>query len=251
MRSGRWLPLLSATALLATWAAAVWWLAIPGHVAPSPLAVVQTLWHDAGTLSVNLTTTVIESVAGFLLGNLAAVLLAIAFVQKRSVQDAFLPIAALVNTTPIVAIAPILALLLGNDMSPKIAIAALVCFFPTLVNMVRGLSSVNPRSLELMHILAASDYEVLFKLRLPNSLPYLFASLRIATSTAMIGAIVGEWIGSTAGLGALIIQAMRNSDTPLMFASVVLASTFSATFFFLIGCLERRVVTWAAAVGAA
>ncbi len=247
MRATRWLPLLSATALLVAWAAAVWWLEIPSYLVPSPLAVAETLWRDAGTLLANLIPTAVESVAGFLLGNLASVLLAITFVQRRSLQDAFFPIAVVINTIPIVAIAPILVLLLGNDMKPKIAIAALICFFPTLVNMVRGLSSVNPRSVELMRVLAASDREVFFKLRLPNSLPFLFASLRIATSTAVIGAIVGEWIGSTAGLGALIIQATYNFDTPLLYASVVLASAFSVAFFALISWLERRIVTWDAA----
>ena len=106
---------------------------------------------------------------------------------------------------------------------------------------------MNPRSVEMMRVLAASDRDVFFKLRLPNSLPYLFASLRIATSTAVIGAIVGEWIGSTAGLGALIIQATYNFDTPLLYASVVVASAFSVTFFAFIGWLERRIVTWDAA----
>lgn len=243
----RRLPLLSAATLLVAWAIAVWWLAIPSQVVPSPLAVAQTVWRDAGTLLTNLLPTAIESVVGFLLGNLASVLLAIAFVQRRPLQEAFFPIAVVINTIPIVAIAPILVLLLGNDMKPKIAIAALICFFPTLVNMVRGLSSVNPRSVEMMRVLAASDRDVFFKLRLPNSLPYLFASLRIATSTAVIGAIVGEWIGSTAGLGALIIQATYNFDTPLLYASVVVASAFSVTFFAFIGWLERRIVTWDAA----
>ena len=129
-------------------------------------------------------------------------------------------------------------------MKPKIAIAALICFFPTLVNMVRGLSDVNPRALEMMRVLAASDREVFLKLRLPNSLPYLFASLRIATSTAVIGAIVGEWIGSTAGIGALIIRAMYNFDTPLLYAAVAVASAFSVSFFLFVGWLERRLITW-------
>ncbi len=247
MKSPRWLPVLSVTGLLAAWSMAVWWLQIPSYLVPSPLDVAETLWRDAGTLLANLIPTAIESLAGFLLGNLMSVLLAIAFVQRRTLQDAFFPIVVVINTIPIVAIAPILVLLLGNDMKPKIAIAALICFFPTLVNMVRGLSSVNPRSVELMRVLAASDREVFLKLRLPNSLPYLFASLRIATSTAVIGAIVGEWIGSTAGLGALIIQATYNFDTPLLYASVVLASAFSVTFFAAVGWLERRIVTWDAA----
>jgi NitT/TauT family transport system permease protein len=152
----------------------------------------------------------------------------------------------MINTVPVVAKAPILVLLLGNGMEPKIAIAALICFFPTLVNMVRGLQDVNPQALELMRVLSASPREVFFKLRVQNSLPYLFSALKIAASTSVIGAIVGEWIGSTTGIGALIIQATYAFDTPLLYATIIVGSTFSACFFGLIGLVERRVVKWKA-----
>ncbi len=98
----------------------------------------------------------------------------------------------MVNTIPVVAKAPILVLLLGNGMEPKIAIAAIICFFPTLVNMTRGLRDVRPEQLELMRILSATPREVFFRIRVPNALPYLFSALKIAASTAVIGAIVGR-----------------------------------------------------------
>ena len=120
----------------------------------------------------------------------------------------------MINTIPVVAKAPILVLLLGNGMEPKIAIAAIICFFPTLVNMTRGLRDVRSEQLELMRILSATSGEIFFKIRVPNALPYLFSALKIAASTAVIGAIVGEWIGSTKGIGALIIQATYNFDSP-------------------------------------
>jgi NitT/TauT family transport system permease protein len=129
-------------------------------------------------------------------------------------------------------------------MEPKIAIAALICFFPTLVNMVRGLESVNPCAMELMRVLSASKTDVFLKLRLHNSLPYLFAALKIAASTAVIGAIVGEWIGSTVGIGALIIQAMYAFDSALLYATVIVGSTFSVLFFLAITLLERLLVRW-------
>ena len=135
-------------------------------------------------------------------------------------------------------------LLLGNGMEPKIAIAALICFFPTLVNMTRGLRDVNPQQLELMHVLSASPREVFVKVRLKNSLPYLFSALKIAASTAVIGAIVGEWIGSTVGIGALIIQATYNFDSPLLYATIVVGSVFSASFFGAISWAERYFLTW-------
>src|SRR5258708_1086503 len=157
-------------------------------------------------LTANLLPTAIEAVSGFLLGNLTAILIATVFVHKKTMEEAFFPIVVIVNTIPVVAKAPILVLLLGNGMEPKIAIAALICFFPTLVNMVRGLESVNPQAMELMRVLSASKTEVFFKLRLYNSLPYLFSALKISASTSVIGAIVGEWIGSNTPIGALIIQ---------------------------------------------
>ncbi len=135
-------------------------------------------------------------------------------------------------------------LLLGNGMEPKIAIAALICFFPTLVNMVRGLENVNPQSLELMRVLSASKTEIFFKLRLLNAVPYLFSALKIAASTAVIGSIVGEWIGSTVGIGALIIQSTYNFDTAMLYATVIVGSAFSVAFFLVISLAERLVVRW-------
>jgi NitT/TauT family transport system permease protein len=144
----------------------------------------------------------------------------------------------------VVAKAPILVLLMGNGMEPKIAIAALICFFPTLVNMVRGLESVNPQAMELMRVLPASEREIFLKLRLRNSLPYLFSALKIAASTAVIGAIVGEWIGSTFGIGALIIQSMYNFDSPMLYATVIVGSAFSVLFFAVIVAAERFFIRW-------
>ena len=176
----------------------------------------------------NLVPTAIEAVGGFLLGNIAA----IAHRHRvRAQQDDWRTPSSrscvMINTIPVVAKAPILVLLLGNGMEPKIAIAALICFFPTLVNMVRGLESVNPQAMELMRVLSASKTEVFFKLRLFNSLPYLFSALKIAASTSVIGAIVGEWIGSTSGIGALIIQATYNFDSALLYAAIVIGACFS------------------------
>ena len=159
-------------------------------------------------------------------------------------EEALFPIAVMVNTIPVVAKAPILVLLLGNGMEPKIAIAAIICFFPTLVNMTRGLRDVRSEQLELMRVLSATPREVFLRIRVPNALPYLFSALKIAASTAVIGAIVGEWIGSTRGIGALIIQSTYNFDSPLLYATIVVGSTFSALFFGVISLVERRVLRW-------
>jgi NitT/TauT family transport system permease protein len=243
-RRRRLLPVAGIVGFILFWAALVYGLHVPPFVAPSPAAVVETLVVNLPKLMENLLPTAIEAVSGFVIGNLAAIGLATAFIHQKSLQEAFFPIVVLINTIPVVAKAPILVLLLGNGMEPKIAIAALICFFPTLVNMVRGLESVNPQAMELMRVLSASKTEVFFKLRLQNSLPYLFSALKIAASTAVIGAIVGEWIGSVAGIGALIIQAMYAFDSAMLYATVVVGSTFSVCFFLVISVVERLMVRW-------
>jgi NitT/TauT family transport system permease protein len=240
----RLLPIIGIAALIAVWAALVYVLKVPPFVAPSPQLVVVTLVSKFDILIANLLPTAIEAVCGFLLGNLTAIIIAAAFVHKKSLEQAFFPVVVLINSIPVVAKAPILVLLLGNGMEPKIAIAALVCFFPTLVNMVRGLESVNPQSLELMKVLSASKAEIFFKLRLFNAVPYLFSALKIAASTAVIGAIVGEWIGSNVGIGALIIQSTYNFDSAMLYATVIMGSAFSVTFFLTITLIERLVVRW-------
>jgi NitT/TauT family transport system permease protein len=159
-------------------------------------------------------------------------------------NDIFFPVALMLNAIPIVAKAPVLVLMMGNGVEPKIAIAALVCFFPTLVNMVRGLDAANPQAMELMRVLSASKTEVFFKLRLFSSLPYLFSALRIAASMSVIGAVVGEWIGSTQGIGALILQATYNFDSALLYSAIVMSACLSGSFFLIIALLERWLVRW-------
>ena len=154
------------------------------------------------------------------------------------------PLVVLINSIPVVAKAPILVLLLGNGFAPKIAIAAVISFFPTLVNMVRGLEAVNPQAMELMRVLSASKREIFLKLRLYNSLPYLFSALRISASSSVVGAIVGEWIGSNYGIGALIIQATYAFDSALLYATVLVGSAFSVLFFMAISLAERLIVRW-------
>ena len=248
-RRDRWvrrvMPLVGAASLLALWWALIAIFDVKPFIAPAPQVVAATLVAKAPVLWANLVPTAIEAVCGFLLGNLAAIAVATLFVHRKMVELAFFPIIVLLNSVPVVAKAPILVLLLGNGMAPKIAIAAVICFFPTLVNMVRGLEAVSPQAMELMHVLSATKREVFWRLRVPTSVPYLFSALKIAASTATVGAIVGEWIGSQEGIGALIIQATYNFDSALLYATVVTGSVFSVAFFLLIRLIERLCGRWA------
>lgn len=240
----RVLPAIGIALLLFTWWAVVVGLNVKPFIAPSPLVVLQTLFDKRSVLLDNMLPTAIEAAGGFLLGNLVAILIATVFVHNKTLQDIFFPVALMFNAIPIVAKAPVLVLIMGNGMEPKIAIAALVCFFPTLVNMVRGLNAANPQAVELMRVLSASKTEVFFKLRLFSSLPYLFSALRIAASMSVIGAVVGEWIGATQGIGALIIQATYNFDSALLYSAIVMSACLSGAFFLVIALLERWIVRW-------
>lgn len=240
----RVMPAIGVVALLFAWWAIVTGLNVKPFIAPSPQLVLQTLWEKRAVLFSNMSVTAMEAAGGFVLGNFVAILIATVFVHNKTLNDIFFPVALMLNSIPVVAKAPVLVLLMGNGVEPKIAIAALVCFFPSLVNMVRGLNSPNPQALELMRVLSASKTEVFFKLRLYSSLPYLFSALRISASMAVIGAVVGEWIGATVGIGALIIQATFNFDSALLYSAIVMSAALSGSFFLVVALLERAVVKW-------
>jgi NitT/TauT family transport system permease protein len=237
-------PALGIAVLLVGWWAIIAIFHVKPYIAPSPLTVLSTLWERRAILLDNMIPTLLEAGGGFLLGNLAAILLATVFVHNETLKRIFFPIAVMLNSIPVVAKAPVLVLIMGNGVEPKIVIAALVCFFPTLVNMVEGLSAVNQQSLEMMKVLSATRREIFFKLRLYHALPYLFATLRIAASLAVIGAVVGEWIGANQGLGALIIQATYNFDSALLYCAIVMSACLSGAFYLVIALLERCFVTW-------
>lgn len=237
-------PVATALALVAIWELGVRGFGVPTYIAPAPSQVASTLVSEFPQLMRNFWPTFYESLMGFAVGNVAAVLIAVAFVHSRTAERAFFPIAVFINTIPILAIAPILVLIFGAGVTAKVVIAALICFFPTLVNMVRGLQSVSPQTLELARILSASKGEIFWKIRLPSSLPFLFSALKIAATTCVIGAIVGEWVGADLGLGALIIDATFNFRSALLYATVFLSSGLSVLLFAAVSITERLVVRW-------
>ena len=234
-----------AVTVLASWQAFIMLATVPEYLVPAPSAIWEKGFvPNIGLLAQNAWPTAVESVLGFALGNGVAIALAIIFVHNKTLEQTFYPMAVVLRTIPIVAIAPILVLLLGQGYGPKIAIAGLISFFPTLVNMVRGLGAVDPQMLELMRVLSASRAEVFFKLRLINSLPFMFAALKIATGASVIGAIVAEWIGSDVGLGVLVINATYAFRTPLLYATMAVASMMALAFFGIVVVLEHAIVRW-------
>jgi len=237
-------PALGILGVLAYWELHIRVFKVPAYLVPAPSLIAQTFIEEWPTLQRNVGATVIEAAGGFFIGNAVAILLAILFVHNKTMERTLFPIAVAVRTIPIIAIAPILVLLLGNGYAPKIVIAALICFFPTLVNMVRGLEAVEASALELMRVLSATRRQILFKLRLPSSLPFLFAALKISTASSVIGAIVAEWIGADTGLGYLIVISTFEFRTGLLYATTVVASLLALALFLSIVVLERLVIRW-------
>lgn len=236
------LPVLGALSILALWQVAVPALGVPAYVAPTPISVFRKLVDEWPFLLANTVPTLIEAVLGFLFGTLAAVGLAVVFVHSRIARAAYFPVVLFFNTIPVLALAPIIILIFGLGMLPKVIIAAVICFFPTLVNMVRGFNLATLNELELMHVLSASKLEIFWRLRAPRSVPLLFASMKIASTTCVIGAVVGEWIGSNQGLGAVIIQATFNYQSERLFAAVIIASTMALLLFSAVVLAERFFV---------
>nr|WP_051904026.1 ABC transporter permease [Neorhizobium vignae] len=234
----------AAVGLVVLWQFVVWAFKIPTFMAPSPVDVAYAFRDNAGILWTNMLPTILEAFLGFVFGNLVAILLAIWFVHSATAEKAFYPIAVFIKAIPIIALAPILVLIFGNGLAPKIIIAGLICFFPTLVNMVQGLKSASPAMLDLMRVLSASNTEILWKVRLPSSMPFLFAALKIAATSSVMGAIVAEWIGSSFGLGALIIEATYNFRSPLLYATVVIAAVLAVVLFFIVSVIEARMIRW-------
>jgi NitT/TauT family transport system permease protein len=238
------LPVVGALSLVLAWQFLLPLAGVPSYIVPTPIQISEVFARESGLLWTNLWTTVHESLLGFLFGNGVAVILAIIFVHNRYIQSAYFPVILFMNTIPILALAPVIAFIFGFGTMPKIIIAAVVCFFPTLVNMTRGLETVTASELDLFHVLSATKFETMWRLRIPRAMPFLFASLRIASATAVIGAVVGEWIGSDEGLGAMIIQATFNYQSARLYAAIVLCSTFAIVLFIVVVTIERFVLRY-------
>jgi NitT/TauT family transport system permease protein len=238
------LPILGAGSLIVAWQFLLPLAGVPSYIVPTPSTILAVFAKSWALLLGNFWPTALEAVAGFAIGNFVAILLAIVFVHSRILQAAYFPVVLFFNTIPILALSPIIILIFGLGMTPKIVIAAVICFFPTLINMIRGLDSATANERELFRILSSSRSEIFWRLRLPRALPMLFSSLRIASATAVIGAIVGEWIGSDKGLGALIIQATFNYQSDRLYAAIVLSSLLSILLFLIVVAVERKIIRY-------
>jgi ABC-type nitrate/sulfonate/bicarbonate transport system permease component len=237
------------TALLLAAAVAVWQgVASLGSVddltLASPVETVEALRDDSSLLFDNALTTLLEVILGLAIAVAIGAGAAIAMHLKRTVREAAYPLLIASQAVPIVVIAPLLILAFDYGIGPKIAIVALICFFPVTVNLLDGLRSVEPELLKLMRSLGASRVATLWKVELPSSLPFLFSGLKIAATVSVIGAVFGEWAGADEGLGRLVLLGINQLETPRVYAGVVLLTVMALALFVLVSLAERALVPW-------
>jgi ABC-type nitrate/sulfonate/bicarbonate transport system permease component len=237
-------PLVTLVAIVAGWQAYVSLRDVPEYLVPGPGAVLARLAEDPGFFYGQGLITLTEAVLGLLTGGGIAFVVAIAMAHSRALERSILPWAIVLKVTPIVAVAPMFTIWFGFGTLPKVLIAALITFFPVLINAVTGLRAVNAGALDVLRSLHASPVEVFVKLRLPSSLPFLFASVKVAITLSLIGAVVAEWSGSGEGLGHVILLAHSNLDLPTLFAGVFTLASLGIALTVLVSLVERRLLFW-------
>lgn len=241
-------PVLAFFAGVALWEIVAVAFNINKIILPRPADVMWAFRNNGLILAKQTGVTMLEAILGFLAGSLCAYLGAILFVHSRPLEEALYPYAVALKSTPLIAIAPLLVVWFGNGLASKIVMSGLVAFFPVLVNCAHGLGAVDEEAVDLMKSLAANRGQILLKLRIPNSMPFLFSALKIASSLAVVGAVIGEFTGSTEGIGHLITTSSYYLEIPLMFAAIIFISCAGIAFFYLVSWLEKVVVFWEAPV---
>jgi putative hydroxymethylpyrimidine transport system permease protein len=243
-------PALVLVALLAAWelAAQAEWLAERPNgeslLVPAPSDIWESLADDRELLAENAWVTLTEVLAGFAIAVGLGVAFAILLHLSPALRRAFYPLLIASQTIPVIAIAPVLIVWLGYGIGPKLAIIALICFFPITVNTLDGLRSVDSDAIRMMRTLDAGRGAILRRVELPAALPFLFSGAKVAVAIAVIGAVFGEWVGADEGLGHLILVAQSQVLTDRVFAAVAVLSAFAVALFALLALLERRVAWW-------
>jgi NitT/TauT family transport system permease protein len=217
---------------------------VPIYIVPAPSDVLSRLFGDLGFFAGESVVTLSEALAGFALGSGVALVAATLMAHSRFLERSLLPLAILVKVTPIVAVAPLFVIWFGFGVMPKILIAALITFFPTLVNGVTGFRSVNPGAMDFLRSLRASRREIFFALRVPSSLPYLFAAFRVSIPLSVTGAVIAEWFSADRGLGSVIVVAHNDLDMPTLFGAIFALAFIGIGLTIIVGLMERKALFW-------
>lgn len=237
-------PLLLFVSVLLIWEITVRVANVPAYLMPAPSRIVARIYGDWSHLSDNVWVTLEAATLGFLIGTTTSIALAFVFLSSRTIEKAVFPWAIIIKTIPIIAIAPLLTIWLGFGIAPKIAVAAIASFFPTLVNVTRGLRSVDRRVLDYLAVLRASPRQLLIHARVFGALPYLFSAMKITVGLAMIGAIVAEFTGANLGIGTIIVNAGYRQDATLLFSAIFLSSAATLALYYIVLALEKVALFW-------
>ena len=239
-----WPPLVFLAGAVGVWELVVLAAHVPEYLFPAPTAVASSLVSNAGLLWHATLVTLREIVLGYLLAVAVALGIAVVLHVSGTLRRALLPILVLSQTVPTVLLAPILAILLGYGIEPKLVVVAVVCFFPIVVKAVDGLRSADPELVRMMRTLHGDRLAIFRRVELPGALPAIFSGARVAATYAAVGAVFGEWAGSSSGLGFVILQAQPALETARIFAAVLILSAVALALYALVGLGERLVVPW-------
>jgi putative hydroxymethylpyrimidine transport system permease protein len=230
---------------IVVWEVVIRLLDVPTYLWPAPSVIVETMGEEAELLREALVVTLTEVVIGFAIAIASGLFVGIMLHLSATLRRAVYPILIASQSIPTVVLAPVLVILLGYNIGPKLAIIALFTFFPIVVNTVDGLGSVDRDYIRMMMTLDASRASIFRRVEFPAALPLIFSGIRIGATYAAIGAVFGEWAGSDAGLGYEMLQAQGRLDTPQVFAAVVLVTAIAVTLFALVSVVERLAIPWA------
>jgi len=233
---------LSHVVLIAAWYLFVTYRHVPSFVMPSPAATIATLGGKNYDWIGNTLVTTSEIFIGYLLAVIVGVLLAIAFSWSRTAEDAVMPLLVSLNMIPKVALGPLFIVWFSYGIFPNAIIAFSISFFPILLNTARGFREVEPELLELVRTLRSSKWQTFAKIQLPSALPYIFSGMKIGAILAVAGAVVGEFLGSSRGLGYLMLQVQVTLDTAAMFMAVILITLIGVVLYGLVIGLERLMI---------
>ncbi|MCP4330724.1 MAG: ABC transporter permease [Alphaproteobacteria bacterium] len=230
--------------LIALWAVAVLIARPPPYIMPGPIEVAVALFEHAETISYNAAITLIEILLGLSLGIILGIASALVMAYFRPARRWLMPVLVISQALPVFALAPLLVLWLGYGLGSKVAMATLIIFFPVTATFFDGLRRTDQGWLDLARIMNGSRLAILRRVRIPAALPAFGAGLRVAAAVAPIGAVVGEWVGSSAGLGYLMLHANARLQIDLMFAALVVLGALAVTLYYVIDIAMNRLVYW-------
>lgn len=237
-------PLIALVVTLVAWETIVRATGVPDYLVPAPSGIGGVLARDPSRFAAAGLTSLGEALGGLAVGTGAAFAAAVVMAHSRPLERALYPLALLVKVTPVVAVAPLFIIWFGFGALPKVLIAALITFFPMLVNAVTGLRSVSPAALDVFRALDASPWQTFRLLRVPASLPYVVAALKISIPLSLIGAVVAEWMSGDSGVGQIILIANSSLDTASLFAAVVVLAVLAVALTGAVALVERRLLSW-------